>query len=153
MKNTLHLKKYILFEWELCFRSMFPAMYRIGLFDLWKASSCWEGFSHCLYVCTIKNSAWIQLIRLIGGLFCITPGWHTSLTIIMSWNWKITKDNPIKLIRQFCGLKYLNSPELLYNQLLIFCQMAWTLYAFQGMFHPYNSGIRFLRSPWERPTF
>lgn len=62
------------------------------------------------------------------GVILSLPRLHIFLTSITSWKWQITKDNRIKLLKEFCGLRYLNSPEFLYNQLLIFffLQMART---------------------------
>lgn len=59
------------------------------------------------------------------GVILSLPRLHIFLTSITSWKWQITKDNRIKLLKEFSGLKYLNSPEFLYNQLLISFFFTW----------------------------
>lgn len=91
-------------------------------------------------VSTVKKWSIASLNRGWLGFILSPPCLYVSLATIIWWKGQITKYNHIKFLREFCGLKYLNSPKLLYNQLTIF--FKWLgLDVFQGVFLPCSCQI------------
>lgn len=81
--------------------------------DHWKISSHCQHVSYCLFN---QKSPWLLLMQADWVSF-LSPSMLTHFPYHHFTEVTLTKGNHVKLTREFCGLNYLNSPELLYRQL------------------------------------
>ena len=108
-------------------------------------------------VCTIRNQPMPPVN--LGWLGVISCSLCMPLTTVISWRWQIPKDNPIKLIGEFCSWMDLNSPELLCDRLPIFFSNGSDLgVLFKGYSAPpppqcSDLWVQVLRSPWKSPLY